>query len=183
MRNEGVKVHRNVGWYEAEKKEHKAYFSLHSFVFSLVWLFLLTLLHQQQGEGFPPSSTLRCRGLFRGSPPCPPCSAPLPEVSTLPVYPVASACPVSPAWTCPASRGGCLFLGLLPWQPCLRLLGGCCRTAALCWTIHHLEVTPWAAAHTAVSPENCFSSLCFLFYVCFFKMIWSLNFWFEVSGM
>lgn len=103
---------------------------------------------------------LRCRALFPGFPPCQPCSTPCPEESALPVYPEASPClvcplyPVSPAcpevWTYPAFPGGRHCWGPSPCRLYLRLLGGCCRTAVLCWTIRHLEVTADTTSVTAI---------------------------------
>lgn len=110
---------------------------------------------------FSPSSFLfdsRCQGLFPGFPacrgvwPCLPCwTCRCPEVSAPPVYPEASPCPPCPpcpvypvypaAWPSPACPGGCHCRGPSPCRPYPRLLGGCCRTAVLCWTIRHLEVT------------------------------------------
>lgn len=136
-----------------------------SLFFTSVFCFLISLMLPSLLLPPPPSSPSsmpRCWGLFQGSPPC----LPYPEASTLPVYPEASPCPVFPVYPA-ASPGVCLFPGPSPWQLCLRLLGGCCRTAALCWTTSHLEVTHSTGANTGVTLQIQFV---FLFFLGFFLM-------------
>lgn len=164
---EGVKIQRNVGRQEVEEggffspKPRFHFLILPPLTFSTSTPPLHPPLLQ---DDFHPSGLLsarspqRCRGLFPGFPPCRPCSAPCPEASTLPVYPEASPClvcplyPVYPAcpevWKYPALPGGCRCRGPSRCRLYPRLLGGCCRTAALCWTIRHLEVTDTTAVST-----------------------------------
>lgn len=127
----------------------------------MTFLLFFLLHHLCQRHHFPPSSTLRCRGLFQGFPPCQLYSAPpvYPEASPFPIY------PVYPALTYPASPGGCLFRGPSPWQLYLRLLGGCCRTAALCWTTRLPEVTfnwcwCWCPSWTQSFFSSVFATMC-----------------------